>query len=111
MSLHGTLSSYDPTKESWSIYIEQLNQYFIANDVVDATKKRDILLSACGPKTYKLVRSLADDKPDSKSYDDLVKLVKDFYDSKPSIIVQRYKFTSRVRTNEESILMYITELR
>ena len=111
MSLHGTLSSYDPTKESWSIYIERLNQYFIANDVVDATKKRDILLSACGPKTYKLVRSLADDKPDSKSYDDLVKLVKDFYDSKPSIIVQRYKFTSRVRTNEESILMYITELR
>ena len=73
MSLHGTLSSYDPTKESWSIYIEQLNQYFIANDVVDATKKRDILLSAC-------VRSLADDKPDLKSYDDLVKLVKDFYD-------------------------------
>ena len=70
MALHGALSSYDLTKQSWSIYIEQLNQYFITNDVVDTNKKHAILLSACGPKTYKLVRSLADDRPDLKSYDE-----------------------------------------
>ena len=43
MSLHGTLS-YNLTKESWFIYNERMNQYFIASDVVDSNKKCAILL-------------------------------------------------------------------
>ena len=60
------------------------------------------MLSACCPKTYKLVHSLVDDAPDSKSYDDLVKLVKEFHDPKPFVIVQWYKFKSQVRATDES---------
>ena len=81
------------------------------NDVVDTNKKRVILLLACGPKTYKFVRSLADDRPDWKLYDDLVALVKDFHDPRPSVIVQRYKFNSRVQTAEEITVIYVTALR
>ena len=41
------------------------------------TKKRAILLSICGASTYQLIRNLvAPAKPTSKSFDDLVKLVK-----------------------------------
>ena len=81
------------------------------NNVVDTNKKRVILLSACGPKTYKRFCSLADDRPDLKLYDDLVALMKDFHDPKPSVIVQRYKFNSRVQTAEEIIVTYVTALR
>ena len=37
----------------------------------------------------------SDDRPDLKFYDDLVALVKDFHDSRPSVIVTRYKFNSQ----------------
>ena len=110
MALHGTLSSYDSTKESLSIYIKRFNQYFIVNDVVDTNKKCAILLSECGPKIYKLVCSLADERPDLKLYDNLEALLKDFQDPKPSVIVQHYKFNSGVRTAEESIATYVTTL-
>ena len=94
MALHGSVFPFDASTETWSLYVEWLNQYFIANDVVDADKKRAIFLSACCPKRYKLLLSLVDDAPDSKSYDELVKLVKEFHDPKPSVIVQQYKFKS-----------------
>ena len=112
MALHGSVSPFDASTETWSLYVEKFNQYFIEkNDVVDANKKRTIFLSACGPKTYKLVHSLVDDAPDSKSYDELVKLAKEFHDPKPSVIVQQYKFNSRVRAMDESIVTYIAALR
>ena len=78
---------------------------------MDTNKKRSILLSACGPKTYKLLRSLADDIPVLKSYDDLVSLVKYFNHPKPSVIVQRYKFNLRDRTAEKSIATYVAALQ
>ena len=81
------------------------------NDVVDTIKKRAILLSACGPKTYKLVHSLADERPELKSYHDLETLVKDFHNPKPSVIVQLYKFNSRVQTAEESVATCVAALR
>ena len=49
MAVLGTLSAYDSAAEPWTIYVERLNQYFIANEVEDGSKKRAILLAACGP--------------------------------------------------------------
>ena len=46
MAVHGTLSAYDLAGEPWTIYVERLNQYFIANDVEDSSKKWAILLAA-----------------------------------------------------------------
>ena len=103
MAVHGTLSVYDSTAEPWTIYVERLNQYFIANDVEDSSKKRAILLAVCGSKTFQLIRSLTEEDPTSKPYDDVVQLVTDYYDPKPSVIVQRYKFNSRVRGTDENI--------
>ena len=49
-------------------YVEQLECYFIANDVANAIKQRTILLSCCGASTYSLIRSLAGlSKPTDKS--------------------------------------------
>ena len=44
--------------ESWPTYIEQLEQYFAANDITSATKKVAVLLTVAGPKTYGLIRDL-----------------------------------------------------
>lgn len=33
MATHGTVSQFNPSKESWTIYIQRFNHYFVANDV------------------------------------------------------------------------------
>ena len=104
MAIHGTITQFVPGEEDWTAYVERLNYYFIANEVTGVAKKRSILLSACGPKTYKLFRSLVPaDKIDETAYDELVKLVQQYYDPKPSKIVQRYKFNTRARRDGESV--------
>ncbi len=112
MAMHGTLTQFDSSQEDWSAYVERLAHYFVANDVKDAGKKRSILLAACGPTTYKLIRSLlAADEIKGISYADLVAKVKNHLEPKPSPIVQRYKFNSRVRTKGESVATYLAALR
>ncbi len=44
------------------------------------------------------------------SYRDLITEVTAFYDPKPSIIVQRFQFNTRVRTKGESIATYVAAL-
>ena len=112
MAIHGTITQFVPGEEDWTAYVERLNYYFIANEVTGVAKKRSILLSACGPKTYKLIRSLVPaDKIDETAYDELVKLVQQYYDPKPSKIVQRYKFNTRARRDGESVATYVASLR
>ena len=104
MATHGSVSAFDCSKEDWTSYIERLNFYFVANDVTTEVKKRAILLSMCGPSTYKLIRSLISepDKLNSTPYEDIVKVVKNHYDPKPCNIVQRHKFNSRIQAPGES---------
>ena len=112
MVTHGVFNPFNPASESWSLYIARLRHYFIANDVNDDNKKRSILLSGCGSSTFKLFCNL---KPEAElnttTFDNLVELVKDYYEPKPSQIVQRYKFNTRMRAPQESIVTYVTALR
>ena len=112
MATHGAVSTFDPNAEDWTTYTDRMKHYFIANDVADADKKRSILLSACGPATYKVIRNLVEDgKLDTTSYDDIVKLVKGYYDPPPSVTMQRYKFNTRIRSAKETVADYVAALR
>ena len=86
-AIHGSVAPFDSSVEDWTTYIERLTQYFVANDVEAAEKKRAILLSACGPTTFKLIRSLLGAaNVATTSYDDIVERMKNHYDPKPSVI-------------------------
>ena len=112
MAMHGTVPPYVPGKEEWSSYAERLTHYFIANGVDDATKQRSILLSNCGATTYQLIRSLLSaDQVNTTSFQDIVSLVKNYYQPKPSKIVQRFKFNTRNQAEGESIATYLAALR
>ena len=104
MATHGTMKQFNPEVDDWPTYIERLQHYFVANDVDAAEKKRAILLTVCGAPTYKLLRSLVPDGKldgDGATYDSLVKLLKDYYNPKPSPIVQRFHFNSRSRASNK----------
>ena len=113
MSLfHGHIGEFNGSAEDWTVYEERLQYYFVANDVTSEEKKKAIFLSVCGPATYRLIRSLvAPAQPNSKSYADLVQLVRDHYQPKPSPIVMRFRFNSCIREQGESVASYIARLR
>ena len=62
----------------------------LTNDVPEE-QQCAVLLSGCGPTTYQLIRNLtAPAKPTAKSFADLVALVKEHKNPRPSVIVRRY---------------------
>ena len=76
MGRHGTIGEFVSEHEDWSSYIERLENYFVANDVVTAKKKHAMLLGVCYARTYQLICNLTTPVTLSlKSYEDLVKLV------------------------------------
>ena len=96
MALIRKIEEYDE-KESWIEYTECLEQ---------------VLLSVCGAKKHNLIRNLVNPrKPTDKSFAELVILVKNHLNPRPSSNVYRCKFNSRFRQQEETIHQFVPELR
>ena len=77
---------------------------------MDDVRQRDIFLTVIGPACYdRLVDLLAQRSPSEVSFDDLVNVLKTYYDPKPSKRVQRFYFYNRVQGPQESIAAYIAE--
>ena len=111
-SKHGLISEFEAGREDWTSYTERLQQYFAANDVDSAEKQRAIFLSACGAQTYQLLKNLlAPEKPMEKSFEELVELMKNHLQPRPSVIVERFTFHSRNRKEGESVAVYVAELK
>ena len=111
MSTHVKIRTFNATVESWTSYSERLEYFFKANDIAPE-KQHAMLIAACGPSTYQLLKSLVQPaKLEDKSYKDLVKLLGEHFNPKPSLIVSRYRFNTRDRRQGESISTFVAELR
>ena len=109
---HGTVAEYSPTQETWAEYVERLELYFVANDIESNAKKRAILLNVCGSTTYKLFCNLAAPTlPSEVEYKDLITLMTNHAIPKPSVMVERFRFHSRVQQPGETVAKFVAELR
>lgn len=113
MSAVGQIEEFDITQPlTWDSYAERVNFYLEANGITDEGRKRAVLLSVCGPKTYSVVRSLVSPAaPSTKSYVDLIALLKGHFSPNPSEIFQRFQFHRRNQQVDEGISAYVAELR
>ncbi|XP_034549867.1 uncharacterized protein K02A2.6-like [Notolabrus celidotus] len=112
MATFGTVGEFVEGDEDWTEYEERLGHFFSANGITEEAKRRSILLSACGAKTYKLIRNLATPrKPGDIPYDELVQLVGNHHNPRPSEILQRFKFHSHFRKPGQSVANFVAELR
>ena len=99
--IHGPTTSSDWTN---------ILRLMILNENV--TKRRAILLSACGTETYSLIKKLvAPALQKEKTYKQITDIVKDYHEPKPSAIVERYRFHTRVRKSDESVAEFVAALR
>jgi len=110
---HGTVGEFHTDHEDWVSYTERLEQYFIANSIsTEGDKRRAILLSSCGAPTYQLIRNLvAPGKPTDKTFAEIVTLVRDHHQPRPSTIVQRFNFHTRTQKPGEKISEFVAQLR
>ena len=66
--------------------------------MTEAGNKKSILLAICGTAKFRRISSLlTPTRLESTNFHDLVGEVKEFYDPKPSITVQRFQFNTRER--------------
>ena len=105
------MSSFDPDKEQWTQYAERQDFYFEANNVTTAETKRAIFLTVCGTSTFQVLKSLVQPSTlKEKSYTELKEHLEKHFNPKPSLIVQRFKFHTRIRKSGESVATYVAEL-
>jgi len=65
--------------------VERVNLYLVANNIDDAAKKRAVLLTVGGPKTYHVIRDLiAPKSPSADEFDEIVAVVKKTLQSNPA---------------------------
>ena len=103
---------FDAESDERPQYEERMLCYFEANGITNESKMKAIFLSAVGARTHKLLRNLtAPAKPIERSFADLREALSNQYNPKPSVMVQRLRFNSRVRHTGESVAEFVSALR
>ena len=111
MATHGKMSAFDGSKESWTSYSERLDFYFKANKITAAGSQKAVFITVIGARTYGLLKSLLQPKTPQDAaitLDKMKEVLQKHFDPKPSPIVQRFKFHTRVR---KQVATYVAELR
>ena len=101
--VYGSISELVIESDDVTEWVERLEQWFIANSITSAEQKRALFLSHIGARGYKLLRSLSQNQPTSKSYDELKKLLLDHINPKPNVIAVRFVFYRRDRRAGETV--------
>ena len=107
----GKLSEFNANEDDWNTYIEQL-EIFLKQIEFRTIGRGAIVLSSCGITTYKLFKGFtAPLKPCEKPFDELKQLMSHHQNARPNMIAERFTFNSRVRNANESVSMFLAELR
>ncbi|KAL0818948.1 hypothetical protein ABMA28_008247 [Loxostege sticticalis] len=96
---------------NWNSYCERLDMHFVANNVAEE-KKLPTLISIIGESGYELMVNVCSPiKPHKKNYEEVVKLMTEHLQPKPSILAARYIFRQRMQRLGESVTQYVSELK
>ncbi|KAJ7997983.1 hypothetical protein DPEC_G00217820 [Dallia pectoralis] len=102
---------FKPENETWSAYVERMELLFEAHEV-DDRKKVPILLSSVGAATRGLLRNLVQpDKPKDRTFNQIVTILKDYYEPKPLVIAERFRYRKCVQKSGQKVTEYAAELR
>lgn len=111
MATIGKIGEFKLTGGNWTLYVERLEMYLEVNKV-DKTMWRSTLIAVMGDETYELLSNLTSPaKPATKTYEEIVKILREHLQPKPAIMAERYRFRQRRQKEEESVTQYISELK
>lgn len=106
-----TFVSYQ-SDETFTNFIKRLETFMLLKGNTDDKTRIYTLLHALTPHMHETLYNMcAPDEPVTKTYDVLVKMLRDYYEPRPSIWALQSKFISRTQQPNESIVEYATELK
>ena len=106
-----SVGEYCDDKEDLKPYTERLSAWLVVNGVTDG-QKSSVFLAVIGAPTYKLLKSLlAPEKPNTKTFDELVNVLQRHYKPKPLIIAERFRFYKRQQQESETVASFSVALR
>jgi len=112
MATYGSVGEFDETQEPWELYIDRLEEFFVANKIESDDQKRAILNAQVGAKAYQLINKLlSPKKPKEATFTEICTVMQNHCVPTTSVIVERCKFSDRVRRPGESISDYVAAIR
>ncbi|XP_037970155.2 uncharacterized protein LOC119692739 [Plutella xylostella] len=107
----GKLNEFDISSGNWRNYCERIEMYFVVNDVKEVLKV-PTLIACVGEATYELMVNLCSpNKPKDKSFSELIKLVGDHLQPKPSILAERFRFRQCRQACDVTVSSYVAVLK
>ena len=108
----GQVEPFIVGKHDWTLYVERVQEYLVANGISTEEKKRAVLVTLMGSEAYELLASLvAPDKPSTKKFDDIIDTMEKYLKPKPLVIAERFKFHKRSQKEGETVAQYLAELK
>lgn len=102
---------FDPNKDVWENYREQLNFALEAAGQIGSVQKRALFLSQCGKEAYGLIVSLlAPKKPSEVAFEEIIVILNKFFIPAPHPILEVDKFYKRKQKDNESITSFVAAL-
>lgn len=99
------------SNDKWSIYLERLNQYFVAYAIED-DRKAALLLTAVTSEVYETISNACfPAKPAVKTFEQLCAIFKTQYSPLFSVHAERYKFYEAKQENGESITDWFSRVK
>ena len=106
----GRINEYCPESELLSLYLKRVNAFFSANEINDK-KKVPVFLGLIGSKIYSILKNLVAPKlPRENTFEQLVAALKEHFEPKPLVIMERFHFHRQEQVEEESINECMAEL-
>lgn len=110
MALAGNINPYVPGND-FDFYEDRIKQFFLVNNV-EKEKETALFITIAGEDMYEMLKKLTTpDKPRTKSYDELIKLVKKHLTPKRNKRAERYKFYKASQEVGESLSEFIIRLK
>nr|XP_049461208.1 uncharacterized protein LOC125906445 [Anopheles coluzzii] len=101
---------FDPTNCKIQRWLERLQIAFKIHRVPEEDK-RDYLLHYMGSTTYDvLCNKLKNDEPQTKTFEEIVAILKEHFNPNPLEILENFKFANRKQRENESLSTYLMEL-
>ena len=94
---------FEPSAESFSVYVERVNLFFTANEVPEE-KRVPVFLTIVGKSTYALFRNLLQPSlTKDKTFQDITEILKKHYQPALLVIAERFQFHKRTQKVGESV--------
>lgn len=111
MASVGRMGEFVAEEESIESYVMRLKHYFKANAVKEENKV-SVLITVLGSKNLATLSDLlAPTEVDTKTYDELVKVLKEHFSPKKLVVAERYTFYSRFQKPVETVAEFAVAIK